>query len=40
MKYLGACSLFIIGDEVVSLLALSILMLMAGADLMKERLSK
>lgn len=40
MKYIVPCTLFLIGNEILSLLALSVLMLMAACDLMKERLSK
>lgn len=40
MKYLALSILFLFGDEIMSLLALSIIMLMAGHDLINERINK
>lgn len=40
MKYLAISALFLLGNEILSLLTLSILMLLAFADLAKVRLNK
>lgn len=37
MKYLAAASLFLMGNEILSYLALTILALMFCADILKER---
>lgn len=40
MKYFALSILFLFGDEIMSLLALSIIMLMAFHDLANERINK
>lgn len=40
MKYLAISLMFLAGNEIVSLLALSMIMLAFGADCMKERFNR
>lgn len=40
MKYIAPGTLFLLGNEIISLLALSIMMLLFAGDLMKARMDK